>query len=289
MKWNEIVEEYKFDDNSIVTQRHETHNIFCYRFWLKKHPKNTKDNSITISEDHYVLCDVSKVNERFLEYLEQIQSTQIPVECDYHFSLDKDKNIHGEDEVIKYDNWIVNEKERWLSGKSIFTLLMNKQKVNPVGNKFSKWEATGEKECFCISTNTGKYECCGVINHNSVALRNIIFHSLTHGDDITLGLVDLKLSEFEKYKGMNNIVGVANTKLEATELLRMAREVMYKRNKENAERGLTDFADYKPTKPMPIVKIFGREFPEDHEFKVKIGDEEKTMTATEILKYMGKE
>lgn len=123
----------------------------------------------------------------------------------------------------------------------------------------------------------------------SVTLRDIILHSLTHSDDIVWGGIDLKLSEFERYKSVKGCVGIANTIKEAAELLRMAREVMQKRNKFNAEHNLVDFADYKPSKPTDIIRIFGREFQEDTQFEVMINGEEKQMTAKEFLEWYKKE
>lgn len=295
MIWNDLRSkgEYIFKDNSKLTQIHDIHKIPCYKFDLKYHPSNINKPEIIISEDHYILCDISKVKNKDL--MDLYQPLMIPLESDYHIGYDKNGNFIDKEEITNFESVQFNEKHWWLNAKMIYFLLENKEKIRPVKeydnnkfkyNKFTDWNYVGEKECFCISTDTGMYEVCGVINHNSVSLRNIIFHSLTHSDDIVLGLVDLKLSEFSRYKGVNRIVGVANNVLESVELLRVARECMYKRNLENAERGLTDFKDYVPTEPTNKIRIFGREFDENNEFNVKIGEEEKTMTAKEILEYV---
>ena len=151
-------------------------------------------------------------------------------------------------------------------------------------------EYKGVKPCFCVTTDTGRYETNKMVHHNSVCLRNVIFHSLTHADDIKLALVDLKQSEFESYKKLKDVVGVANNEREAVEILRMARECMYKRNKENAARGITDFVDYEPQEPLPVIKIFGREFDENQEFDVQVEKEGQAeivkMKAKDILDYL---
>lgn len=87
----------------------------------------------------------------------------------------------------------------------------------------------------------------------------------------------------------NKVVGVANSVPATAKLLRMAREVMYKRNEQNSERGLTDFADFKPQGPTDIIRIFGREFNENEQFDVEIDGQPKKMSAKEILEYMGGE
>lgn len=292
MKWGDLLntKEYKFGDGAIQTQTHTVHNIFCYRFWLKKHPKDIKDSSLTLSEDHLILCKLkNKLNEEWEKYILTLQQENIPTEEDVHVYY-KDGEFETENETIETESWIYDEENNiyWLSAKVIFILLskFGNRFIRPVDNKFVKWEAVGERKCFCISTDIGRYKCCGVINHNSVALRNIIFHSLTHSDDIVLGLVDLKLSEFSRYKGVANVCGVANSVGETAELLRIGREVMYKRNSENAENGLTDFMDFKPQGPTNIIRIFGHEYDENTEFDVKVNGEDRKMTAKEMLEFI---
>lgn len=292
MLWKDlkIEEDHVFEDGSVLTQIHETHNIFCYKFWLKKHPKHIKDNSITVSEDHYILCETKReLTKPWKEYILQYQEENIPKAANVHVSSENGEMAISE-EAVEFDYWDCGDSTYWLSAKNIFMLLnvFGKRFIKPVDNLFTKWEAVGEKECFCISTDLGKYKCCGVINHNSVAIRNIIFHALTHGEDVKIALVDLKVSEFAAYKGMNNVVGVANTTREACELLRLCREVMQKRNIENSKRGLTDIADYVPQKPTDRISLFGVEYPEDTVFDVEIAGEKKQMSLKEILEYVQK-
>ena len=288
MKWKDLQAGHEFEDGSTVTQLRHPEEFFCYRFWLKNYPKHVKDNYITVSEDHYILCELN-IPGNWISYLSTIQPVRIPVSEDIHVYENESGNV-VEEQVTNYKPWCFDKikKQYWLNAKNIFTLLslFGNRKVKPVGNKFLSWEPVGFKQCFCVSTDTGKYKCCGVINSNSVTLRNIIFHALTHSDDMKLCMIDLKLSEFSRYKGMNNVVGVANTTREAAELLRLCREVMQKRNQQNADRYITDFVDYDPKKPTKKVSIYGREFDEDTMFPVEIGGEKKEMSAKEILEWV---
>lgn len=152
--------------------------------------------------------------------------------------------------------------------------------------KITKITPVGKKECFCVSTNTGKYELNGLIHHNSVMIQNVIMHCLEHRDKIALGLVDPKQVEFSNYKGMNGIVGVANNTLESVELLRIARQVMLKRNQEMAKLGIKSLTEYKPSQRSGKVFVTGREFNEDDMIKVKIDGQEKEMKASELVDYL---
>lgn len=296
--WDDVSVGRKFVDGSTTTQRHETHTCECYSIQIPVNPYESKE--LVVSEDHLLLCYTGAVDfDHKEEYIDSLPK-KIPNMCDLHFARDNEGNFYEISEAVAWDPTKFSENLYWIDARTIHLLLSIGQRLFFVSDLKQKSNGTwrynrvkpismdyvGKKECFCISTSTRRYEVCGVVHHNSVTLRNIIFHSLTHSDDIKLGLVDLKLSEFVRFKGMNNIVGVANTTKEATELLRLCREVMQKRNKENAERGLTDAADYQPTKPTNKISLFGREFEEDTPFQVEIRGEQKTMTAGEILDWV---
>lgn len=111
-------------------------------------------------------------------------------------------------------------------------------------------------------------------------------HCISHRNEIALALVDPKVVEFSAYKGMNGIVGVANSLLESVELLRIARVVMYKRNKELAALGLKNIGEYTPTKKSGKVFITGREYNENDIIKIRENGEEKQMTAAELVEYL---
>ena len=286
--WKDLLdkENHTFADGSNLTQIHSTHEEECYSFTFDQ--KNFKHKKFIVSEDHYLLCDVSKVHKDILKECIQNMPITIPLVADYHIEEIEEGVFREYEEIIEDEPIRVDSKTYWLNAYAIYWLFSQNQKVrvlNKDNKKLKILDSTwvGKKDCFCVSTNTGRYEVCGVINHNSVTLRNVIFHSLTHSDDIKLGLVDLKLSEFSRYKDMNNVVGVANSVLEAAELLRLSRETMRKRNLSNAEKDLTDFKDYKPKKPTNKIRLYGREFDEDYVFDVKINGEDTKMTAKELL------
>lgn len=290
MKWSDVTEKHMFGDGSQVTQIHDTVKQNCFAIKIK-------EGTITLSEDHYLLCDVKKVKKGFLKTLLTYAPKYIPRAGDVHI-WKEEGGYRTTDEVTEWDDVWVDKKKNliWLDVRTIHYLYKVKQNVRLAtsmrGNTPPKTilsiDWVKEKDCFCVSTDTGYYKTCGIIHHNSVTLRNVLFHSLTHSDDIKLALVDLKISEFARFKDMdsNKVVGVANSVPATAKLLRMAREVMYKRNQQNSDRGLTDFADFKPEGPTNIIRIFGREFDENEQFQVEVGGQQKTMTAKEILEYM---
>lgn len=284
MKWKDIENKpsYEFVDGSRLTQVHERTLCLCYEIVYGK------NNVLTVSRDHILLCDISRVKVPWLK--DYLYDKGIPKSYNEHFYMDG--TIKEAEEILEVEPALVSDTKAWLTAEMINLLIEGQgQDVRLVcddktSTKIKKVSYVGQKECFCISTNTGHYRVCGVVHHNSVTLRNIIFHALTHSDDIKLAMVDLKISEFARYKKMNNVVGVANTPRETVELLRLAREVMYKRNQQNADRDLTDFVDYKPTKPTGKISVFGQEFDEDTKFDVEIAGEKKQMSLREIFDYI---
>ena len=314
--WRDIPDGHRFPDGSRLTQVHETHTCECYRI--------TIDNGreLTVSGDHLLLCDLSRAlsSRRSTSITEEVLSgapSQIPVVEDIHLYPGENGEVIERSAPCAYDNtrlggslyWLpasviaylrsvrvpvyltrdLREQQSsldWVSLRTHSDILEDETRVVFTRVPIESIDYVGRLECFCISTDTGRYQLCGVISHNSVTLRNVIMHSLTHGDEIKIGLVDLKLSEFTSYKGMNNVVGVANSTREAAELLRLCREVMQKRNRQNADRGLTDYKDYKPQHPTDQISLFGEHYSEDTQFDVEINGEHKTMTAAEILEYV---
>lgn len=294
--WEDIYESptEKFADGSSITQVHEKHQAETYSL---AYEIDGKEETLVISEDHCLLCYTGFVfSKKALRLaMTEFMPDKIKTESDHHVGYSKQGQIVDFEEPTKFDSPWVSRNVCWLNAYSIHYLKSLGQDIRLVQDashpmrssvKLTKASWSGLRECFCVSTNTKRYKACGVIHHNSVALRNVIFHSLTHSNDIKLALVDLKLSEFSKYKDMKDVVGVANSVLDATELLTLAREIMYERNAKNAEAGITDIRDYKPTQPTDKVMLYGQEFNENTEFEVEIAGEKKTMTAKEILDYM---
>lgn len=187
-------------------------------------------------------------------------------------------------------------------------------------------EYLGEKEVFCVSVkknesesenvdkkkivglldgfnlsrkllyrhNINAFETNGLIHHNSVGLRDIIFHCMTHSDKISIALVDLKITEFSIFKGKNGdgmrgVVAVANDVKSACELLRIAREVMRKRNLEMAKLGINKIADFVPKESdyTGYISLCGRKFKDDQLIDIRLPNgEEKQVTVLELEEYL---
>lgn len=310
VKWSDIKVGDRFIDGSEVSQIHEVESLPCYKLIYRN--RLFENKSIILSKDHFLLCDISQVNKNVKQNLLQIfKNHQLPLEGDCHVyskaiseenkesivehlvsGKEIDENVKNsfitETIYTKHHDVIVSDSLMWLSVENIHWLLENGVKLYSNKHLFKKSYYCGEKEVRCVSTTTGSYTTCGLIHHNSVTLRNIIFHCLTHSYEWGLGLVDLKLTEFSQFKGVNGVVGVSNTVQETAELLRVAREVLYRRNRLLAEKGVTDIIDYKPEKPLDKIWISGREIHEDTKLKVKINGEEKEITAKELLELVNK-
>lgn len=316
VQWKNIKIGDIFEDGSKITQIHEISELPCYKLTYKK-AFSLKKSSIVISGDHLFLCNISLLNEKWKSFLlEVLQNVGIPKSTNFKITTTEDLTpeiisnivdyiINGTDENVDFEivknildkadvsyedveahPAIIDNNNVWLTAEAIHHLINNNQIIKIGENIIKDSFYYGIKKCRCISTDSGKYVSDGLIHHNSVTIRNIIFHCLTHSEDISIGLVDLKLTEFTPFKGMRGVVGVANTVPETVELLRVAREVMYHRNAEMAKLGLTDFTDFEPQEPTDKISICGRHFKEDQIFEVIVDGENKKMTAKEVLEYL---
>lgn len=311
------------NDGSVVTQVHPIHEMDCYRL---EYGTLFKRDSMILSADHILLCDISKVDGVLKnDILNDLRGCSIPKKVDYHVTTEKeltpgeqaelaayltgDDTIRAEngeesctpiqdildrcefqEEIVESDSAIVHDNEVWLTVEIIHQLIKYDQKVRCNGRTIYQSRYIGPKQVRCVSTDSGEYESRGLIHHNSVAVRNIIMHCLTHSADMSVALVDLKQTEFTYFKGKKGVVGVANEVQEAVELLRIARDVMYKRNREMAALGLTDIVDFKPKEPTDRIWVSGRDLHEDEVVKVRVdGGEEQEMTAAELLEFVNKE
>lgn len=322
MKWKEITKGYKFEDGSIVTQKHQTHMYDCYEIEY-----NTK--KIVLSKDHIIQINIKNLHKNAQDEIRCMCNGQIPITENLHIQVLGNINDHEQNQIgmwlkgevidIKVDDLSENSIECYIFhfpsrqfGVEVFVkrepTSWENQKIDddnywvPIGGiayLFGKYGSLdigyttidkvifrGKLPCFCVSTNTGQYKLNGLKNHNSVMIQNIILHSLEHNNKIKIGLVDPKMVEFSNYKGMNGVVGVANSTLEAVELLRVARQVMKKRNVEMQKLGIKSLTDYKPTKKTNKVFITGREYNENDSINVRINGEEKTMLASELVDYL---
>lgn len=319
-QWKDIEIGDEFLDGSKVVDLHESYISDCYKISYESN-KIFKSFSFSfeLSEDHLLLCDTSHVSEDNKKFIEEMFGNYlIPTLYDKHIwfeNLEKDedgKYLPNFEDVIKSETVVVNgdkskiaENLYWLPVKFIHDLIAIKEKVL-CNNFVLKSEYIGKKEVFCVETDSHQYntigynesikekdihlldhEKYGLIHHNSVSIRDVIFHCLTHGEDITIGLVDVKLTEFEPWKGHKNVAAVANNVKEAIELARLAREVMYKRNAELAKLGLNDIADFKPQKATNKVVVAGRNLTDDDKVEIKLmSGEIKTVTVKELEQYL---
>ena len=123
----------------------------------------------------------------------------------------------------------------------------------------------------------------------SVAVQNIIYGGIAHRNEVALSLIDPKFTEFSGYKGMKGVTGVANTVEEAVEVLRIAKQAMYRRNMRLAELKIKNIMEYKPTKKSGKVYITGRDYMENDIIKVRVNSVEKEITANELVELVNTE
>ena len=283
--WKNIAIGDTFSDGSKVLSIHEKYIDDCYKIYYN-------NESCILSETHLLLCNIKDLNKECYDWvIENFGNYKIPTLYDQHlyYSDSSLSNLCYEKlEVIDADISKISDYEIWLPIKVIFILIRNfYQKIYCNNNLLYKIEYFGKKEVFCVETNTHKFETCNLIHHNSVTLRNIIFHCLTHGEQISIALIDLKYTEFTPFKGFKNVVAVANTVQEAVEVMRVAREVMYKRNQEMAKLGINNISDYKPQKPTNEVIVAGRKLNDNDNIEIKTKDGEiKTITVKELEEYL---
>ena len=191
------------------------------------------------------------------------------------------------------DNIVANNKEYYtlikkeeVEKQSVQCILVDSDEhlflITDESHIYEEWKGGNSYPYEAVYTrNTG--------GGKSVYIQNVILHCLEHRDKIAVALVDPKQVEFSTYNGMNGVLGVATSTLEAAEILRIGRQVMYKRNKELQKLGLKNVAEYKPHEKSGKVFITGREIDENEQVKVRINGEEKTMTAAELAEYLHSE
>ena len=308
--WKNIEIGDEFLDGSKVVSIHESYESECYDVYFKSGVFIKKEEHCILSEEHLLLCDISKLNDEFKHWVvKNFGGYAIPTLYDkhiYHKDLSEilkpemtkeelnnalielETNSEYENlEVVESDPSNVSENEYWLPAKTIFYLVRDCNQSVYCNEHRLFINYAGKKEVFCIETDTHKFETCGLIHHNSVTLRNIIFHCLTHGEQICIALIDLKYTEFTPFKGVKNVVAVANTVREAAEIMRLGREIMYKRNQELAKIGINDIKDFKPTKPTDEVIVAGRKLKDTDTVEIRLPNgEEKTVTVKELEQYL---
>lgn len=321
--WNDIDKGYEFSDGSVVTQRHINHDFEFYKIKYSYYQSRLKslfkvNKEISLSADHLLLCDISKMSEELKDEVKRYYYNEyIPIGQDIHLYIDENKsdietrkalneflrigtcpedkledvkellgNILMNTEIKESEPHRVDEDLYWISVEYLHLLINKGEKIFCNGyllkSSFYEGMATG----MCVSTDTGKYEFNDLIHHNSVSLRAIIFHILTHSNKVSVAMVDLKQTEFTRYKKFKDVVGVANSVLETAELLRVAREIMNKRNKQMGKMDLQEFTDFRPKEPTDRIWISGRELQEDTVLKVRVNGEDREMSVKDIHNYL---
>lgn len=189
-KWKDIKIGDKLKDGSTVTQIHRTHSEDCckiiydndkeficaYRHVLLIDISNLPDKSeleycsfVPLVEDLNITSnkDLTDSEKEIVEKFCRNENIDILVDCiyddeieiyDFHFNSEI-KRIYIENVVIKSEPQKVDENTYWLTCKGI-EYLMNKYKVDLYcnGNIINKIIPMGKLDCFCISTDTGRYE-----------------------------------------------------------------------------------------------------------------------------------
>lgn len=250
-------------------------------------PLSNLDTKEEKAVQEYLKTGASKFIKKFENMTTALESYDIDF-CDEKGEFTRNVQIIVDRNSTKAEMQIVDKDNVWLSVDGIRYLmrLEPSMKIYSGNSYIQKIEVIGQRDAFCVSTDSGQYKVNGLIHHNSVALRNIIFHCITHSNEIQIALVDLKITEFTQFKNMNGVVAVCNSVREACEVMRIARNVMYKRNHEMAKYALTDVNDYHPKDVTDKIWISGRAVQEDEILTVKMGDEEKQMTAKEVLAFV---
>lgn len=191
--WKDIKVGDVMKDGSIVTQIHRTHEqdsceitydtnkkfICSYNHILLIDVSNLPKSGlieldkyctfVPLEENYEIFCEdeltnTEKIiidkfchNEPISTQVDGIDTTSETEIYDFHF--DTIKRVKIKNIIIKSEPQKVNDHTYWLTCKGI-EYLMNKYKVALYcnGNIINKIIPMGKLPCFCISTNTGKYE-----------------------------------------------------------------------------------------------------------------------------------
>lgn len=192
-QWKDIKIGDKLKDGSIVTQIHKTHNEECCRLTydnnremvcsykhiflidirnLPRKGKKELESTCTfvpLEENYEVNCNENLTSEEVILVDKFCKNEQINVQVDciqddeieiYDFHFDsKTKRIEIKNIITKSEPQKVDDNTYWLTCRGI-EYLMNKYNVTLYCNDLiiNKIEPVGNLDCFCISTNTGRYE-----------------------------------------------------------------------------------------------------------------------------------
>ena len=325
MKWKDVNVGHVFSDGSVVTEKHLSHQYNSYKVTynnrtivlsgdhLLQFDVSPLCNDAKVEISNYCVGNVPLKEKLYVNILGNADIQHRKMMTDYLLGNHVDgvhvtdiSEPHYEFYIFKFDDgtyheasvtrvqtsWEsqrVSDRVYWIPVNGLAYLFKKYGILTFSGTTIQNVEFLGKLPCFCVSTSTGKYELNGLIHHNSVAVQNIIYGGIAHRNEVALSLVDPKFTEFSGYKGMKGITGVANTVEEAVEVLRIAKQAMYRRNQRLAELKIKNIMEYKPTKKSGKVYITGRDYLESDIIKVKVNSVEKEMTASELVELVNTE
>lgn len=278
-----------------ITQIYEIlHNL------VDKKGKGVDFNNVPFTLEHKyntinkidVIVDPITFDDKYLpEYLNQLNNFLSTYTWNYELHLEERKvSFVGYDKPPTVARW----QGSWLRPTRFFTLgITGKGEIAWMPDKVDK-KKLGKSQFLDEMGNPLQADMelpaapqgliCGATGGGkSVAVQNIIYGGIAHRNEVALSLIDPKFTEFSGYKGMKGITGVANTVEEAVEVLRIAKQAMYRRNQRLAELKIKNIMEYKPTKKSGKVYITGRDYLESDIIKVKVNSVEKEMTANELV------
>lgn len=284
-----------------ITQIYEIlHNL------VDKKGKGVDFNNVPFTLEHKyntinkidVIVDPITFDDKYLpEYLNQLNNFLSTYTWNYELHLEERKiSFVGYDKPPTVARW----QGSWLRPTRFFTLgITGKGEIAWMPDKVDK-KRLGKSQFLDEMGNPLQADMelppapqgliCGATGGGkSVAVQNIIYGGIAHRNEVALSLIDPKFTEFSGYKGMKGITGVANTVEEAVEVLRIAKQAMYRRNQRLAELKIKNIMEYKPTKKSGKVYITGRDYLETDIIKVKVNSVEKEITANELVELVNTE
>jgi len=325
MKWKDVNVGHVFSDGSVVTEKHLSHQYNSYKVTYNNRTIVLSGDHL-LQFNIAPLCDEAKVEitkycvgnvplkeKLYVNILGTADISHRKVITDYllgksvcgvkvtdisepHYEFyifDFDDGMYYEASVNRvqtsWESQKISDDLYWIPVNGLAYLFNRYGILTFSGITIQNIEFLGKLPCFCVSTSTGKYELNGLIHHNSVAVQNIIYGGIAHRNEVALSLIDPKFTEFSGYKGMKGITGVANTVEEAVEVLRIAKQAMYRRNQRLAELKIKNIMEYKPTKKSGLVYVTGRDYREEDIIKVRVNSIEKELTANELVELVNTE
>lgn len=325
MKWKDVNVGHVFSDGSVVTEKHLSHQYNSYKVTYNNRTIVLSGDHL-LQFNISPLCDEAKVEitkycvgnvplkeKLYVNILGTADISHRKVITDYllgksvcgvkvtdisepHYEFyifDFDDGMYYEASVNRiqtsWESQKISDDLYWIPVNGLAYLFNRYGILTFSGITVQNVEFLGKLPCFCVSTSTRKYELNGLIHHNSVAVQNIIYGGIAHRNEVALSLIDPKFTEFSGYKGMKGITGVANTVEEAVEVLRIAKQAMYRRNQRLAELKIKNIMEYKPTKKSGLVYVTGRDYREEDIIKVRTNKVESNISAKDLVELVNTE